>query len=229
MASCSINAGIRLSNVHVFCGVITAASEPGHSQFVQAIQSLHSLQSTVFALNKCVKPTNRGVVKHHFFPPTAIVWTVILFLICSSSNLITCRRDTSMLVIPTTDQLLLHGLNFMVSLPLISSSAAPRFTKIPVDQIGVSGGVVSFMCQATGDPKPRVTWNKKGKKVNSQRIEVRPEYHTWHCNSSMPRQRCTGDRCVCLWCECVGVLGSMEHRLQMQSSDYAQCALIITS
>nr|XP_046157183.1 receptor-type tyrosine-protein phosphatase S isoform X19 [Oncorhynchus gorbuscha] len=48
----------------------------------------------------------------------------------------------------------------------------PRFTKVPVDQIGVSGGVVSFVCQATGDPKPRVSWNKKGKKVNSQRIET---------------------------------------------------------
>lgn len=55
---------------------------------------------------------------------------------------------------------------------LSSSSAPPRFTKVPVDQIGVSGGVVSFVCQATGDPKPRVSWNKKGKKVNSQRIEV---------------------------------------------------------
>uniref|UniRef100_A0A8C9WUZ7 protein-tyrosine-phosphatase n=1 Tax=Sander lucioperca TaxID=283035 RepID=A0A8C9WUZ7_SANLU len=32
--------------------------------------------------------------------------------------------------------------------------ASPRFTK------------------ATGDPKPRVSWNKKGKKVNSQRIET---------------------------------------------------------
>uniref|UniRef100_A0A3P8R6U1 protein-tyrosine-phosphatase n=1 Tax=Astatotilapia calliptera TaxID=8154 RepID=A0A3P8R6U1_ASTCA len=42
----------------------------------------------------------------------------------------------------------------------------------PVDQIGVSGGVVSFVCQATGDPKPKVSWNKKGKKVNSQRIET---------------------------------------------------------
>uniref|UniRef100_A0A673CR34 protein-tyrosine-phosphatase n=1 Tax=Sphaeramia orbicularis TaxID=375764 RepID=A0A673CR34_9TELE len=48
----------------------------------------------------------------------------------------------------------------------------PRFTKVPVDQIGVSGGVVSFVCQAAGDPKPRVSWNKKGKKVNSQRIET---------------------------------------------------------
>uniref|UniRef100_A0A671Z510 protein-tyrosine-phosphatase n=1 Tax=Sparus aurata TaxID=8175 RepID=A0A671Z510_SPAAU len=48
----------------------------------------------------------------------------------------------------------------------------PRFTKVPNDQIGVSGGVVSFVCQATGDPKPRVSWNKKGKKVNSQRIET---------------------------------------------------------
>uniref|UniRef100_A0AAR2IW74 protein-tyrosine-phosphatase n=1 Tax=Pygocentrus nattereri TaxID=42514 RepID=A0AAR2IW74_PYGNA len=51
-------------------------------------------------------------------------------------------------------------------------SSAPRFTKIPTDQIGVSGGVVSFVCQATGDPKPQVNWNKKGKKVNSQRIET---------------------------------------------------------
>ncbi|XP_072560268.1 receptor-type tyrosine-protein phosphatase S-like isoform X5 [Paramormyrops kingsleyae] len=50
--------------------------------------------------------------------------------------------------------------------------SAPRFTKLPVDQIGVSGGVVSFVCQATGDPKPRVNWIKKGKKVNSQRIET---------------------------------------------------------
>ncbi|XP_035276872.1 receptor-type tyrosine-protein phosphatase S-like isoform X24 [Anguilla anguilla] len=60
----------------------------------------------------------------------------------------------------------------LVLLPGCNALSAPRFTKIPVDQIGVSGGVVSFMCQATGDPKPRVTWNKKGKKVNSQRIET---------------------------------------------------------
>uniref|UniRef100_A0A8C6MBT8 protein-tyrosine-phosphatase n=1 Tax=Nothobranchius furzeri TaxID=105023 RepID=A0A8C6MBT8_NOTFU len=46
------------------------------------------------------------------------------------------------------------------------------FTKIPTDQIGVSGGVASFVCQAVGNPKPVVFWNKKGKKVNSQRIET---------------------------------------------------------
>uniref|UniRef100_A0A8D3DCQ2 protein-tyrosine-phosphatase n=1 Tax=Scophthalmus maximus TaxID=52904 RepID=A0A8D3DCQ2_SCOMX len=48
----------------------------------------------------------------------------------------------------------------------------PKFTKIPTDQIGVSGGVASFVCQASGNPKPAVYWNKKGKKVNSQRIET---------------------------------------------------------
>uniref|UniRef100_A0A4W5P8N4 protein-tyrosine-phosphatase n=1 Tax=Hucho hucho TaxID=62062 RepID=A0A4W5P8N4_9TELE len=32
--------------------------------------------------------------------------------------------------------------------------------------------VASFVCQASGDPKPLVNWNKKGKKVNSQRIET---------------------------------------------------------
>lgn len=59
------------------------------------------------------------------------------------------------------------------TLPLPSlSPEPPRFIKEPKDQIGVSGGVASFVCQATGDPKPRVTWNKKGKKVNSQRFEV---------------------------------------------------------
>ncbi|XP_046732786.1 receptor-type tyrosine-protein phosphatase S-like isoform X5 [Silurus meridionalis] len=61
-------------------------------------------------------------------------------------------------------------------LSLLSSTchalSPPKFTKIPTDQIGVSGGVVSFVCQATGDPKPQVIWNKKGKKVNSQRIET---------------------------------------------------------
>ncbi|XP_035993939.1 receptor-type tyrosine-protein phosphatase S isoform X7 [Fundulus heteroclitus] len=54
--------------------------------------------------------------------------------------------------------------------------APPRFTKIPTDQTGVSGGVASFVCQATGNPKPVVYWNKKGKKVNSQRIEVTIEF-----------------------------------------------------
>ncbi|XP_047197840.1 receptor-type tyrosine-protein phosphatase S-like isoform X7 [Hippoglossus stenolepis] len=54
--------------------------------------------------------------------------------------------------------------------------APPKFTKIPTDQIGVSGGVASFVCQASGNPKPAVYWNKKGKKVNSQRIEVTVEF-----------------------------------------------------
>ncbi|XP_063311672.1 receptor-type tyrosine-protein phosphatase S isoform X2 [Pelobates fuscus] len=47
-----------------------------------------------------------------------------------------------------------------------------QFIKKPTNEIGVSGGVASFVCQAAGDPKPRVTWNKKGKKVNSQRFET---------------------------------------------------------
>nr|XP_046178538.1 receptor-type tyrosine-protein phosphatase S-like isoform X7 [Oncorhynchus gorbuscha] len=68
---------------------------------------------------------------------------------------------------------LLLPLLVLTSLPNLSGAvAAPKFTKIPGDQIGVSGGVASFVCQASGDPKPRVNWNKKGKKVNSQRIET---------------------------------------------------------
>ncbi|XP_076871257.1 LOW QUALITY PROTEIN: receptor-type tyrosine-protein phosphatase F-like [Brachyhypopomus gauderio] len=48
----------------------------------------------------------------------------------------------------------------------------PSFIKSPEDQVGISGGVASFVCQAAGDPKPRITWMKKGKKVSSQRFEV---------------------------------------------------------
>ncbi|XP_053821619.1 receptor-type tyrosine-protein phosphatase S isoform X5 [Vidua chalybeata] len=72
------------------------------------------------------------------------------------------------------------GMSSLVSLVNVLSvllmdclaESPPVFIKKPVDQIGVSGGVASFVCQATGDPKPRVTWNKKGKKVNSQRFET---------------------------------------------------------
>uniref|UniRef100_A0A8P4GFN7 Ig-like domain-containing protein n=1 Tax=Dicentrarchus labrax TaxID=13489 RepID=A0A8P4GFN7_DICLA len=52
------------------------------------------------------------------------------------------------------------------------SHALPEFTKVPVDQIGVSGGVISFVCQATGNPKPRVSWMKKGKKISFQHSEI---------------------------------------------------------
>uniref|UniRef100_A0AAQ4NN70 Receptor-type tyrosine-protein phosphatase F n=1 Tax=Gasterosteus aculeatus aculeatus TaxID=481459 RepID=A0AAQ4NN70_GASAC len=46
------------------------------------------------------------------------------------------------------------------------------FVISPEDQTGISGGVASFVCQATGEPKPRITWRKKGKRVSSQRFEA---------------------------------------------------------
>ncbi|XP_039212071.1 receptor-type tyrosine-protein phosphatase delta isoform X37 [Crotalus tigris] len=52
----------------------------------------------------------------------------------------------------------------------------PKFARTPVDQTGVSGGVASFICQATGDPRPKIVWNKKGKKVSNQRFEVVIEF-----------------------------------------------------
>uniref|UniRef100_A0A3Q1EEN7 protein-tyrosine-phosphatase n=1 Tax=Acanthochromis polyacanthus TaxID=80966 RepID=A0A3Q1EEN7_9TELE len=58
-------------------------------------------------------------------------------------------------------------------LPLsLSLSAPPRFTRTPEDQTGVQGGVASFVCQASGEPQPKIVWNKKGKKVSNQRFEV---------------------------------------------------------
>ncbi|XP_048053484.1 protein tyrosine phosphatase receptor type Db isoform X10 [Megalobrama amblycephala] len=57
-------------------------------------------------------------------------------------------------------------------LQLAHTQTAPRFTRMPTDQIGVQGGVASFVCQATGDPQPKITWSRKGKKVTNQRFEV---------------------------------------------------------
>ncbi|XP_069007105.1 protein tyrosine phosphatase receptor type Fa isoform X2 [Embiotoca jacksoni] len=53
-----------------------------------------------------------------------------------------------------------------------NTESMPSFIKSPDDQTGISGGVASFVCQAVGEPKPRITWMKKGKKVSSQRFEV---------------------------------------------------------
>ncbi|XP_041077159.1 receptor-type tyrosine-protein phosphatase delta isoform X24 [Polyodon spathula] len=55
---------------------------------------------------------------------------------------------------------------------LADAEIPPKFTRTPDDQTGVSGGVASFICQATGDPRPKIVWNKKGKKVSNQRFEV---------------------------------------------------------
>uniref|UniRef100_A0A8C5TDG6 Receptor-type tyrosine-protein phosphatase S n=1 Tax=Malurus cyaneus samueli TaxID=2593467 RepID=A0A8C5TDG6_9PASS len=75
---------------------------------------------------------------------------------------------TLKIVSPLLSPLLLLQLDFF----LVLLSAPPKFTRTPVDQTGVSGGVASFICQATGDPRPKIVWNKKGKKVSNQRFEV---------------------------------------------------------
>uniref|UniRef100_A0A668W5S3 Receptor-type tyrosine-protein phosphatase F n=1 Tax=Oreochromis aureus TaxID=47969 RepID=A0A668W5S3_OREAU len=73
----------------------------------------------------------------------------------------------------TSEPLSLSITYFPYSVPFTSSSSGlPSFVKSPEDQTGISGGVASFVCQATGEPKPRITWMKKGKKVSSQRFEV---------------------------------------------------------
>ncbi|XP_046760511.1 receptor-type tyrosine-protein phosphatase S isoform X14 [Gallus gallus] len=79
-----------------------------------------------------------------------------------------------MRILPSPGMPALLSLVSLLSVLLMGcvAESPPVFIKKPVDQIGVSGGVASFVCQATGDPKPRVTWNKKGKKVNSQRFET---------------------------------------------------------
>ncbi|XP_030648177.1 receptor-type tyrosine-protein phosphatase S-like [Chanos chanos] len=55
---------------------------------------------------------------------------------------------------------------------LTHAQTPPKFIRTPTDQIGVQGGVASFVCQATGDPQPKIVWSRKGKKVRNQRFEV---------------------------------------------------------
>lgn len=76
----------------------------------------------------------------------------------------------------TSVPLLPIGLPLLLLLSCVQFSSQadslPNFIKSPEDQTGISGGVASFVCQAAGEPKPRITWMKKGKKVSSQRFEV---------------------------------------------------------
>ncbi|XP_061620681.1 receptor-type tyrosine-protein phosphatase delta isoform X37 [Phyllopteryx taeniolatus] len=70
--------------------------------------------------------------------------------------------------------LMLIALGLLVH--LADAQTPPKFLRTPNDQTGVQGGVASFICQATGDPRPKIVWNKKGKKVSNQRFEVVIEF-----------------------------------------------------
>ncbi|XP_042584775.1 receptor-type tyrosine-protein phosphatase delta-like isoform X27 [Cyprinus carpio] len=66
-----------------------------------------------------------------------------------------------------------HCLLLLTACALLSSAESPpKFLRTPNDQTGVQGGVASFICQASGDPRPKIVWNKKGKRVSNQRFEV---------------------------------------------------------
>uniref|UniRef100_A0A1A8CI91 Receptor-type tyrosine-protein phosphatase S n=5 Tax=Nothobranchius TaxID=28779 RepID=A0A1A8CI91_NOTKA len=68
------------------------------------------------------------------------------------------------------------GLLLLSFLFLADADSPPKFTRTPENQTGVQGGVASFVCQASGDPQPKIIWNKKGKKVSNQRFEVVIEF-----------------------------------------------------
>ncbi|KAM4564828.1 receptor-type tyrosine-protein phosphatase delta isoform 3-T3 [Fundulus diaphanus] len=78
------------------------------------------------------------------------------------------RTRPTLLLLPPLLLLLIQGL----LLHLADAQTPPKFLRTPNDQTGVQGGVASFICQATGDPRPKIVWNKKGKKVSNQRFEV---------------------------------------------------------
>ncbi|XP_030194617.1 receptor-type tyrosine-protein phosphatase S isoform X23 [Gadus morhua] len=73
-------------------------------------------------------------------------------------------------------KVLLLSLLLALLMHLTNAESPPKFLRTPNDQTGVQGGVASFICQATGDPRPKIVWNKKGKKVSNQRFEVVIEF-----------------------------------------------------
>ncbi|XP_072769320.1 receptor-type tyrosine-protein phosphatase delta-like isoform X25 [Nerophis lumbriciformis] len=84
-------------------------------------------------------------------------------LVPSCATMPTARPATLLLQLLLATGLILH---------LADAQTPPKFLRTPNDQTGVQGGVASFICQATGDPRPKIVWNKKGKKVSNQRFEV---------------------------------------------------------
>ncbi|XP_043954033.1 receptor-type tyrosine-protein phosphatase delta-like isoform X33 [Gambusia affinis] len=82
------------------------------------------------------------------------------------------RARSTLLLLPPLLLLLIQGL----LLHLADAQTPPKFLRTPNDQTGVQGGVASFICQATGDPQPKIVWNKKGKRVSNQRFEVVIEF-----------------------------------------------------
>lgn len=95
------------------------------------------------------------MTSHGDSPACVVTSTVVAFMIL-------CPAALSPLCFQASPELRLFSLR----------SAPPRFTRTPEDQTGVQGGVASFVCQAAGDPQPKIIWNKKGKKVSNQRFEV---------------------------------------------------------
>lgn len=132
-------------------------------------------------------PFHRAVIGWRgFFPLKTEGWKASLRLSCSCC----CDNESVVNFVPvygyplitaltqlcvTTIQELMAVLSLffcLLSAFHLTFLGMPHFIKSPEDQTGISGGVASFVCQAAGEPKPRITWMKKGKKVSSQRFEV---------------------------------------------------------
>ncbi|XP_069026420.1 receptor-type tyrosine-protein phosphatase delta-like isoform X21 [Embiotoca jacksoni] len=98
----------------------------------------------------------------------------------SQGSVSQCHRGCQSMLVPSCPTM--HRARPTLLLPLLlvlglllhlaDAQTPPKFLRTPNDQTGVQGGVASFICQATGDPRPKIVWNKKGKKVSNQRFEV---------------------------------------------------------
>ncbi|XP_076814846.1 receptor-type tyrosine-protein phosphatase F-like isoform X2 [Clavelina lepadiformis] len=53
-----------------------------------------------------------------------------------------------------------------------SREAAPHIVDHPPSQTGLSKGIIALVCNATGNPRPRIEWLKDGKAVSTHRYEI---------------------------------------------------------
>uniref|UniRef100_H2YZU5 protein-tyrosine-phosphatase n=1 Tax=Ciona savignyi TaxID=51511 RepID=H2YZU5_CIOSA len=55
-----------------------------------------------------------------------------------------------------------------------SSTVAPVITNAPESQTGVAKGTLALICNATGNPRPRIDWRKDNKEISKNRYRIVP-------------------------------------------------------
>ena len=79
---------------------------------------------------------------------------------------------------------------------------APKITARPSDITVQSGNTISFKCEATGDPKPIVTWKRNDIQVSEHIFYMNNIHQSWVCLPSLKKR--LGPTLTCRFLEYAG-------------------------